>query len=152
MFSIYLISLLVLQPQEEHGEEEPGAGEQVHRGAGRAHLRQHQRHGRSQRQTGQVCYPQRNGEADQADQGARWVCYLHVLLGSGRSTRRYCLVNTCLLGNYPKMFHPVSFHTDRSCSSRRLQEHVVTQWNGMLHHRPAEITAVLFSCHRDSDH
>lgn len=60
----------VAQPEEEHGEAEQGAGEQIHRGAGRADLRQHQRHGRPQRQARQMCHSQGDGEADQADQGA----------------------------------------------------------------------------------
>lgn len=32
-------SVFLWQPKEEHWEEEPGAGEQVHRGAGRADIR-----------------------------------------------------------------------------------------------------------------
>lgn len=63
--------MFLRQPKAEHGEEEPGAGKQVHRGTGRADIRKHQRHGRPQRQAGQMCHPQRDGEADQADQGAR---------------------------------------------------------------------------------
>lgn len=68
---MFLASFLaVLQSKAKYREAQQGAGEQIHRGAGRADLCQHQRHRRPQRQARQMCHPQRDGEADQADQGA----------------------------------------------------------------------------------
>lgn len=65
-------SMFLPQSKEEHWEEEPRAGKQVHRRTGRADIRKHQRHGRPQRQARQMCHPQRDSEADPPDQGARW--------------------------------------------------------------------------------
>lgn len=54
-------------------EEATGAGEQIHRGTGGADLRQPQRHRQLQRQTRQMCHPQRDGTPDPPDQRAGWV-------------------------------------------------------------------------------
>lgn len=134
-------SMFLPQSKEEHWEEEPGAGKQVHRRTGRADIRKHQRHGRPQREARQMCHPQRDGEADPPDQGARWgsAGIIMIITAPSSPTGPAYIIN---LHTHPNWWgdvswftvdsqHRLSPHTDVYCSPNppnllRLHQHLLS--------------------------